>query len=68
MIKKGTEEEKQHTKLLQNMEWRSTGDFAHSLAKERKRWHPAFTRKKARVIEEMRVHAQPCFFQVSYLS
>lgn len=64
------EQEEQHTQFWQNTEWRSLGDFAHSLAEEKKRWNPAFTRKKARVIEELRVviHAQPCFFQVSYLS
>lgn len=44
------EREEQHTKFLQNTEWRSLGDFAHSPAEERKRLHPASTRKKARVI------------------
>lgn len=64
------EEEEQHTKLLQNMECRSLEGFAHSLAEERKIWYPAFIREKGRAIEEMRVvvRAQPCFFQVTYLS
>lgn len=57
--KKRMQEEEQHTKFLQNVDWRSLGDFAHSLAEERKRRHPAFIRKKARAIGKMRlvVHA-----------